>query len=188
MIRILYFLTLNVGVSLSGRTKLKRNDAGSPLSTLSSFSKTATSDAKTHADLSSASPLYLGMRGGIESTYIQRVFGGSCRSSNLAGPLEHEWEPVVNGTKLTTPQQQTLTRKRRWQHQHQQQREHHQQRQQLQQQQPTTTALTPSNNDTTTPTGTIPRTLQVQKHDESPCSASIQQRSACLAASFGLNL
>lgn len=53
------FLTLNDGTSFSGRTKLNRNEAGSPLSTLSFLSKTATSEAKTHADLSSASPPYL---------------------------------------------------------------------------------------------------------------------------------
>lgn len=52
-------LTLNDGTSFSGRTKLNLNEAGSALSTLSFLSRTATSEAKTHADLSSASPLYL---------------------------------------------------------------------------------------------------------------------------------
>lgn len=53
------FLTLKVGVSFSGRTRLNRNDAGSPRSTRSFFRRTAKSEANTHADLSSASPLYL---------------------------------------------------------------------------------------------------------------------------------
>lgn len=39
--------------------KLKQNDAGSSRSTRSFLIKTANSDAKTQADLSSSSPLYL---------------------------------------------------------------------------------------------------------------------------------